>query len=90
MTLVHWYRGKVAKQARAFTTRPDLWPPGTRAWSVVRAGLPGAYLAAWTPSAGVQFVADTRYSAPGAAEALILADQVLHRAEATGASWEGP
>ena len=57
----------------AFSVRPDLWPPGTYCWTV---GPEDMVLADWAVQPGRRRP-DTQYEAPGAAEALILADLVF-------------
>lgn len=55
----------------AFSVRPDLWPPGSVA-RIRLAPVPLA-LAIW---GGSDRKPDTQYEAPGAAEALVLANRV--------------
>ena len=75
MTRVHWYQADHrGEHNRAFTVRPDLWPPGTFAWT-----LPHLDDVAWVIEGAprpVEPQPDTRYLVPGVAEAAILAGQV--------------
>ena len=80
-----WYKeGRGHVSWVAFSVRPDIWPAGTCAWVT---GLDPGWLA--------DFNADPRRSrpaqqsgAPGAAEALILADLVSTLTQdATGLTW---
>ena len=70
-----WYKeGRGHVSWLAFSVRPDLWPPGTCAW--VR-GVRHLRLADWTARRQEDAV-DEANGVPGAAEALILAGQVVH------------
>ena len=70
-----WYQsGRGQDQRRAFSVRPDLWPPGTVADV---ADTSEGWLANWhwssSPFTNLPLV---KYEVPGAAEALILAGLV--------------
>ena len=58
----------------SYSVRPDLWPAGTCAWVRDRGH---GWLADWTARRQEDAV-DEANGVPGAAEALILADQVVH------------
>ena len=67
----------------AFSVRPDLWPPGSHCWSMASAR---PALADWGEE--VWDTPDEANGVPGAAEALILAGQVVHGAVVrVGEAW---
>ena len=75
MTRVHWYQADHrGEHNRAFTVRPDLWPPGTFAWTLKMDNVACWVIEGAPRPLGPQ--PDTRYLVPGVAEAAILAGQV--------------
>ncbi len=80
-----WYKeGRGHVGWVAFSVRPDLWPPGTCAWA---RGVQHLCLADWTARRQEDAV-DEANGVPGAAEALILAGQVVHGAVVrVGEAW---
>ena len=84
-----WYKeGRGHVSWVAFSVRPDLWPAGTCAWA---RGVQHLRLADWTARCQEDAV-DEANGVPGAAEALILAGQVVHgiRAPAVWVEIAGP
>ena len=70
-----WYKeDRGAASWVAFSVRPDIWPPGSYCWSRARAGY--MTLADWADAPSILHP-DLANGTPGAAEALILAGQVV-------------
>ena len=73
-TVTTWWReAEEDGDDLAFSIRPDIWPAGSHCWSMASARLA---LADW--GGEVWDTPDEANGVPGAAEALILAGQVVH------------